>query len=157
MPVVPRAIDVAEDLKALTRPTSPSPPDWRSGGPRMRAVNLVPPEARAGRVSPGKSGGAVYGVIGALVVALLMMSSLALVKKQKAAADQELAAVRQSTQAYEQVATQFAAFEKASKDANDRIELVRSLAQARFDWAGTLRDMARLIPHRPRFSSSTRA
>lgn len=112
----------------------------------MRAVNLVPPEARAGRVSPGKSGGAVYGVIGALVVALLMMSSLALVKKQKAAADQELAAVRQSTQAYEQVATQFAAFEKASKDANDRIELVRSLAQARFDWAGTLRDMARLIP-----------
>lgn len=123
----------------------------------MRAVNLVPPEARAGRVSPGKSGGAVYGVIGVLVVALLMLSSLALVKKQKTAADQELAAVQQSTQAYEQVATQFAAFEKASKDANDRIELVRSLSQARFDWAGTLRDLARLIPARPRSSSLTRA
>jgi Tfp pilus assembly protein PilN len=112
----------------------------------MRAVNLVPPEARAGRVSPGKSGGAVYGVIGALVVALLMLSSLALVKKQKAAADQELVAVQQSTAAYEQVATRFAAFEKASKDANDRITLVRNLSQARFDWAGTLRDLARLIP-----------
>lgn len=112
----------------------------------MRAVNLVPPEARAGRVSPGKSGGAVYGVIGALVVVLLMMSSLALVKKQKSAADQEFAAVQASTQAYEAAANRFAAFEKASKDASDRIELVRSLAQARFDWAGTLRDMARLIP-----------
>lgn len=112
----------------------------------MRAVNLVPPEARAGRVSPGKSGGAVYGVIGALIVALLMLSSLALVKKQKSAAAQELAAVQQSTAAYEQVATRFAAFEKASKDANDRITLVRNLSQARFDWAGTLRDLARLIP-----------
>lgn len=112
----------------------------------MRAVNLVPPEARAGRVSPGKSGGAVYGVIGALIVALLMLSSLALVKKQKSAAEQELSAVQQSTAAYEQVATQFSAFEKASKDANDRITLVRNLSQARFDWAGTLRDLARLIP-----------
>lgn len=112
----------------------------------MRAINLVPPEARGGGVTSGKSGGAVYGVLGALVVVLLMLSSLALAKKDKSAAEQELAGIQQSTQAYEQVATQFAAFETAGKQANERIELVRSLAQARFDWAGTLREMARLIP-----------
>jgi len=112
----------------------------------MRAVNLVPAESRAGRVNGGKSGGAVYGLLGLLVVVLLMLSSLAFIKRDKTAAEQELAGIQQSTQAYEQVATQFASFETASKQANERIELVRSLAQARFDWAGTLRDMARLIP-----------
>jgi len=112
----------------------------------MRAVNLVPPESRAGKVSAGKSGGAVYGVIGALVLALVMLSLLALTKREKASAEQELAGIQQSTQAYEQVATQFSSFESAAKQANERIDLVRSLAGARFDWAGTLRDMARLIP-----------
>jgi Tfp pilus assembly protein PilN len=112
----------------------------------MRAVNLVPPESRAGRVSGGKSGGAVYGLLGLLVVMLLMLSSLAIIKRDKTKAEQEYAGIQTAAQAYEQVATQFASFETAGKQANERIELVRSLAQARFDWAGTLRDMARLIP-----------
>lgn len=112
----------------------------------MRAVNLVPPESRAGRVSPGKSGGAVYGLLGGLVLLIAAMSMLALAHKSKAQAEQELAAVNQSTAAFEQVASRYSSYSSAAKDASDRIALVRSIADARFDWAGTLRDMARLIP-----------
>lgn len=113
----------------------------------MRAINLVPPESRPGRVSGGKSGGAVYGVLGALVVLLLGLSVLAISKRDTARAEQELAAVEQSTQAYTSAAAQFSSFEDAAKKASQRISTVRGLAEARFDWAGTLRDMSRLIPN----------
>jgi len=112
----------------------------------MRAVNLVPPESRSGQFNGGKSGGAVYGVLGGLVVLLVMLSLLALAHKDRAKAQQELTSVQQSTQSFEQVASQYASYSQAAKDVNDRIALVKSIADARFDWAGALRDMARLIP-----------
>lgn len=112
----------------------------------MRAVNLVPADSRVGRVNGGKSGGAVYGVIGVMVLLLLGLSTLALSKKHEAEAIQELAVVEQSTQAYTTVATQFSSFEQAAGQAEQRISTVRGLAEARFDWAGTLRDLSRLIP-----------
>ena len=112
----------------------------------MRAINLVPADSRPGRVNGGKSGGAVYGVLGVLVLVLLAASVFALAKKDEAQASQELATVEQSTVAYKQVATQYASFEAASKQAIQRIETVRSLADARFDWAGAMRDLSRLVP-----------
>lgn len=112
----------------------------------MRAVNLVPPEARGRQLSAGKSGGAVYGVLGALVIVLLAMSALAITGKHKKEAEQELASVQQSTQAYQQLASRFSAFTEAAGKTSQRIELVRSISDARFDWAGSLRDMARVMP-----------
>ncbi len=112
----------------------------------MRAVNLVPPESRGRQLSAGKSGGAVYGVIGGLVLVLLAMSALAITGKKEKQAQQELASVQQSTQAYQQLASRFAAFTDAASKTSQRIELVRSISDARFDWAGSLRDMARVMP-----------
>lgn len=112
----------------------------------MRAVNLVPPEARTRQLSPGKSGGAVYGVVGALVLVLLAVTALAVTGKSKKEAEQELASVQQSTQAYQQLASRFSAFTEAASKTSERIELVRSISEARFDWAGSLRDMARVMP-----------
>ncbi|MBO9534194.1 MAG: PilN domain-containing protein [Solirubrobacteraceae bacterium] len=119
----------------------------------MRAVNLVPPESRAGRVTPGKSGGAVYGVLVGLVLIIAMLSLLALSQKSKAQAEQELASVNEATTAFQQVASRYSSYSKAAKDASDRIELVRSIADARFDWAGTLRDLARLVPRSAQIAS----
>ncbi len=112
----------------------------------MRAINLVPADARPGRVSAGKSGGLVYGVLGVLAVLLIGVSLLAINKSKQATAEEELAAVQQSTQAYTTAATQFASFEQAASNAQQRIATVRGLAEARFDWAGTLRDLSRLVP-----------
>lgn len=112
----------------------------------MRAINLVPADSRPGRVSGGKSGGAVYGVLGGLVVLLLGVALLSMSKKSEKEAQQELAAIEQSTQAYTSVASQYSSFETAAQQAASRIETVRGLAQARFDWAGTMRDLSRLVP-----------
>lgn len=112
----------------------------------MRAINLVPADSRPGRVNGGKSGGAVYGVLGVLAFLLLGLSVLAMSKRSEATANQELATIRQSTQAYDTVASQFSSFESAASQATQRISTVRGLAEARFDWAGTLRDLSRLVP-----------
>ena len=121
----------------------------------MRAINLVPAESRPGRVNGGKSGGAVYGVLGLLVVMLLGLSVYATSKRDEARANQELATIDQSTQAYKQVASQYASFESAAAQANQRISTVRSLAEARFDWAGAMRDLSRLVPKSTRVSALT--
>jgi Tfp pilus assembly protein PilN len=119
----------------------------------MRAINLVPADSRPGRVTAGKSGGAAYGVVGLLAVLLLGMIVLSLSKRDESRANEDLATVEQSTQAYTQVASQFESFEAASKAATDRIATVRSLADARFDWAGSMRDLARVVPKDARISS----
>ncbi len=112
----------------------------------MRAINLVPADSRPGRVNGGKSGGAVYGVFGFLILAILAASVFALAKRDEARAEQELATVEQSTASYTRLASEYSSFEAAAKQANQRINTVRSLAEARFDWAGALRDLSRLIP-----------
>lgn len=112
----------------------------------MRAINLVPADSRPGRVNGGKSGGVVYGFIGALVVLFLGLTLLASSKHKTSTTKQELAGVEQSTQAYTSVATQFSSFEAAASQATQRISTVTSLAQARFDWAGAMREFSRLVP-----------
>jgi Tfp pilus assembly protein PilN len=119
----------------------------------MRAINLVPAESRQGRVNGGKSGGAVFGFLGLLAVLVLGASVFAMSKRNESQANQDLAKVEQSTQAYTQVASQFASFETAAKQATDRIATVRSLADARFDWAGSMRDLARVVPADTRVSA----
>lgn len=112
----------------------------------MRAVNLVPAEARSGGLSGGKSGGMVYAALGALVLVLLGTVVFALGKKDQAEAEQQLATLQQSTQAFTTAAGQYAPYESAASDAAQRITTVHGLTDARFDWAGTLRDLSRLIP-----------
>jgi Tfp pilus assembly protein PilN len=119
----------------------------------MRAINLVPADSRPGRVNGGKSGGAVYGVFGLLIVLIAAASVFAMAKRDEARAQAELAAVQESTAAYKRAATQYASFEQAAKQADERISTVRSLAEARFDWAGSLRDLSRLIPNSTRISA----
>jgi Tfp pilus assembly protein PilN len=112
----------------------------------MRAINLVPADERPGRVNGGKSNGAVYGLLIGLIVVLVAASSLAMTKKKQAQAKADLAAVQQSTQAFDQIAAQFSSYESAASNATSRIETVRGLAQARFDWAGAMRDLSRVVP-----------
>lgn len=112
----------------------------------MRAVNLIPSDRRTGGLSGGRSGGMVYGALGALVLVLLAVSVYALAGRDAKTAEQELAQVQAATQQYEAAANQYAAYEKAAAEATARIEAVKGLADARFDWAGAMRDLSRVIP-----------
>lgn len=118
----------------------------------MRAVNLVPAESRTGGLTPGKSGGMVYAVLGGLGVVLLVASVTAVSKGERAKADQELAQIQQTAQQYSAAASEFANYQSAAEKAASRIETVSNLAKARFDWAGTLREVSRVVPETAQLS-----
>lgn len=112
----------------------------------MRAVNLIPSDQRTGGLSGGRSGGMVYVALAALALVLLGASVYALAGRDAKQAEQELAQVQAATQQYQSAAAQYAAYEKAATDATARIQAVKSLAEARFDWAGAMRDLSRVVP-----------
>jgi len=118
----------------------------------MRAINLVPADARTGGVSGGKSNGGVFAFLGALAVLFVCTGAYAQSKGKEATANKDLATVQNSAAAYQQVATKYSSFQSAASDAQARIATVKSLASARFDWAGSLRDLARLVPATVRIS-----
>jgi Tfp pilus assembly protein PilN len=121
----------------------------------MRAVNLVPAEDRSGGLSGGRSGGMVYAVLAALFVLVIAAGAYALVGKSQKQTEQQLAGLQQSAAAYSTAAAQYASFETAAKTASDRIAAVDGLAKVRFDWAGSMRDLARIIPKTSQVTAMT--
>ena len=115
----------------------------------MKAVNLIPAEsARHGRTTVAiRAGGPIgaYAVLAVLAVAVVMASAWALTSKQLGDRQAELAQVERDAQAMEAKAqslksfTDFAALRKA------RVETVSGLLDGRFDWAHSLRELARVV------------
>lgn len=113
----------------------------------MRAVNLIPSEARRGGPGgPGRSGGAVYvllGVLAAIVVGagvyVLAGNTVTERKAELARVTREAASARAQANTLHTY-TEFAALRRA------RAQTVASLADSRFDWARTLRQVARVLP-----------
>lgn len=110
----------------------------------MRAVNLVPEDERGG--GRGRSGGAVYVLLGVLALLVLLVGVVTLQrgavedKRTELATAQATAAQREANAASLGSFTQFAALRAT------RVETVRSLASSRFDWSHSLREIARVIP-----------
>lgn len=115
----------------------------------MKAVNLIPADAaKRGRtkvaIPSGRPIGA-YVVLAVLAVAVVMAGAWALTGKQLGDRKSELAQVERDAQAMEAKAqslksfTEFAALRKA------RVETVSGLLDGRFDWAHSLRELARVV------------
>ena len=119
----------------------------------MRAINLVPADRREGGLGGGRSGGLVYGVLGVLLVMLVAVAVLVSAGKKQKEAEQELAGLQQVTQQYTSAASQYSAIEKAAGDAKARISAVEGLAKVRFDWAGAMRDLSRVVPRSSQIES----
>lgn len=113
----------------------------------MRAVNLVPAERRSGAGGAGgRSGGMVYVFLAALAAILMSVSVYALAARDESRATKELAAIEASTQQYQAAAQRYATYEAAASKASARIAAIKGLADARFDWAGAMRDLSRVVP-----------
>lgn len=112
----------------------------------MRAVNLIPADQRGGTLGAGRSGGMVYGVLAALVAVLLGVSIYALAGRDVKNAEQEVATIEVAAQQYQAAAQQYASYESAAAEATARIAAVKGLSEARFDWAGSMRDLSRIVP-----------
>ena len=113
----------------------------------MRAVNLIPAEERrgAGGVA-GRSGGAVYVILGGLTLLVLMMGAYLATGRSLNDKRAELARSKQAADAAEAKASQLSAYTNFAQLRAKRVETVRSLTASRFDWAFALREVSRVVP-----------
>jgi Tfp pilus assembly protein PilN len=112
----------------------------------MNAVNLIPVEDRRGADAPGRSGGAVYAVLGALAVVLLLVAGLAITSKQVSDQKNQLAAVTAEAQTAESQAGSLQAYTQFASLRDKRQQTVAQLASSRFDWEHALHELARVVP-----------
>ncbi|WP_205697987.1 PilN domain-containing protein [Conexibacter sp. SYSU D00693] len=113
----------------------------------MKAVNLIPVEARRGGGSAGgHSGGAVYALLGALAVLVVLAGLWVAAGRQADDRRAELADVRAQADAAEARAQALAPFSRFAAVAQSRLQTVQGIAGSRFDWSHTLREVARVIP-----------
>jgi Tfp pilus assembly protein PilN len=113
----------------------------------MKAVNLIPPADRpgAGGVA-GRSGGAVYIVLGGLAVLVVMVAALALTSHSIGNKKSDLARVEREATASEAKAASLKSYSDFSALRKTRAETVRSIAKSRFDWSFAMHELARTIP-----------
>ena len=112
----------------------------------MKAVNLIPVDARRGAGGPSRSGGAVYGLLGLLGLLVILAAAYAVSGKAVKQREAELAVVRTQADAAEGKAGALAPYTTFAALRANRVQTVRSLAATRFDWSHALREVARTIP-----------
>src|SRR5579862_149610 len=113
----------------------------------MRAVNLIPAEERSGSgPGAGRSGGAVYAVLGLLgglaVMALLYGRADHQISSRRAEVS-TLTARAQREQARAGALTPYTSFVQMREQ---REQAVSTLVDSRFDWAQTFHELGRVLP-----------
>ena len=119
----------------------------------MKAVNLLPSDMRkaaakaTARVRPERAEGiGAYVVLGALALCVTALAAYVLTSntvKQRTADLQQVTAEAESAAAQAAALKPYADYEAM---ASARVDTVRGLAAARFDWEQALRDLARAVP-----------
>jgi Tfp pilus assembly protein PilN len=126
----------------------------------MRAVNLLPSDLRgtapaaAPTAGPERAEGiGAYVVLGALALCVAMLASYVIATnnvKQKQADLEEVTAQAQAAASQTAKLKPYADFDAMAKT---RVETVKGLAAARFDWEQAFRDLSRSIPSEVKLQS----
>lgn len=120
----------------------------------MRAVNLIPDDTRRGwRGSNGRSGGSVYMLLGALAVALVLVTVYVVTSNQIADQKAKVTALNAEAARAQGAAAQLGPYVAFEKLAQARAETVREIASSRFDWHAALTDLSRVVPANTSLSS----
>ena len=114
----------------------------------MRAVNLIPrDQRRGGGGGPGgRTGSAVYIVLGALGALVLATAVYTLTGNQVNSRKGEVATVSQEAATLEQQAAALKPYTQFASLSESRLQTVSSLADSRFNWERAMRDLARALP-----------
>lgn len=118
----------------------------------MKAVNLLPTDLRApdrkgsARGATQHEGNGGFAVLGALALVVLAVVATVLVGNSIKANERELAAVEAEQQAAQARLAALQPYGTFQQLATKRVQTVRDLAAARFDWEQALRDLSRAIP-----------
>jgi Tfp pilus assembly protein PilN len=130
----------------------------------MKAVNLLPSDHRgaakaskaspaAAASSPGGSSFGAYAVLGALALVVVMVAAYTLVGNSVKDRTAELARVQADSQAARSQADALKPYHDFQQMAEQRVATVTQLAQSRFDWERSLRDVSRALPGDVRLKS----
>ena len=113
----------------------------------MKAVNLIPPEEqRGGPGGFGRSGGAVYVLLGLLGVLVIGVAAYVLttntIKDRKA----KITRAQTEAAAAQAEASALRPYREFAQLRQKRVATVSELAKNRFDWERTMRDLSRVLP-----------
>src|SRR5258708_1722347 len=108
----------------------------------MNAVNLIPADMRRGGGDPaGRSGGAVYVVLGALAVLVVMASVYGLTVRKVSQRQAQIVTVSREADVAQARADALAAYVQVQAARAERISTVSSIANKRFDWSVAMRQI----------------
>jgi Tfp pilus assembly protein PilN len=122
----------------------------------MRAVNLLPTELRGAAPAASPSarperervdGVGAYVVLGALALCVAMLAVYVMASNNVKQKQADLADVTAQAETATQAAAKLKPYADFEATAQARVETVRGLAAARFDWEQALRDLSRAVPN----------
>lgn len=108
----------------------------------MRAVNLIPGDAPGG----ARGGMGVAVLLGGLAVLLALVTAHVLIGNQIADRQSELASVQRQVATVQAQADATRPYREFASLAKARVETIRQLGTARFDWHRAFADLAVVIP-----------
>ncbi len=112
----------------------------------MKAVNLIPSDAPGGRSDGLRTGLASYVLLGVLVVLLLGMTTYVLTGNDIAERRDQLASLETQATAVQREAERLRPYVAFATLAQSRVQTVRQLGAARFDWHRTFTGLAKVLP-----------
>jgi Tfp pilus assembly protein PilN len=113
----------------------------------MRAINLLPKEARRGGMAPSLNQlGPSHLLIGLLAIALAVVTFAVLEGNTISSRKAQLASLKQQEVALQSQITRLNTYTQFEKLAQSRDATVRQLAATRFDWHAALSDLSKVVP-----------
>jgi Tfp pilus assembly protein PilN len=113
----------------------------------MKAVNLIPGEQRQGSGSiTGRSGGGALIVLGLVAALAALIAMYGSAHHRISNQTGEVAAVNAQTSAIQARTGRLTPYTSFVTMANQRVETVSQLVQARFDWSHALHELGRVLP-----------
>lgn len=113
----------------------------------MRAVNLIPGDARSSRsVRVPKLAVPTYGLFGLLVAAIALVTLYVISSNSVADRQAQVASLQAQVAQTQQAASRLAAYGQFASLEQGRVQSVRGVASTRFDWNSALGELATVIP-----------
>jgi len=112
----------------------------------VRPVNLIPQEDRRGGKAPLRTGPLSYAIVAFLLLAVGVVTLLALTGNKIADRKAEVASLQSQVDATQARADQLSTYTNFADLQQARQETVASLATSRFDWERALHELALVLP-----------
>lgn len=122
----------------------------------MKAVNLIPADARRGGVTPSLGRlGASHVLLGLMLIAVGYVTFYVLTNNTISQRKAQVASLHQEVTRVQAQVARLNRYEKFEKLAQARAQTVREIASSRFDWHGALSDLSKVVPANTTLQSLT--